>query len=241
MATTRLPVHVLLLSMLLIQAAVPFVAATGMSTCTNLGETCDTYDGTMDGTPNQEDWIQGAYHFQMQDTSTIDMELSWIVREFNRSALGFDDPFLAASLEADGMEDGDGVPADLMRSFLDEPTAGPGSNTVGEELMASVNDSVFTLLTQGFGDVQGLSTSFVNSVTVEGVPTGCTTNSAIDALSEGSNENNVFDPPICFSASATVGLDVGKFNLQGGPDLDIERAYEKMRDAGVQIADSFEG
>ena len=239
MATTRLPVHVLLLSMLLIQAAVPFVAATGMSTCTNLGETCDTYDGTMDGTPNQEDWIQGAYHFQMQDTSTIDMELSWIVREFNRSALGFDDPFLAASLEADGMEDGDGVPADLMRSFLDEPTAGPGSNTVGEELMASVNDSVFTLLTQGFGDVQGLSTSFVNSVTVEGVPTGCTTNSAIDALSEGSNENNVFDPPICFSASATVGLDVGKFNLQGGPDLDIERAYEGLLVMGAEIRTDF--
>ena len=239
MTLRRLPVHLLLLSMLLIQATVPFAAASGMSTCTNLGETCDTYDGSMDGTPDQEDWIQGAYHFQMQDTSTIDMELSWIVREFNRSALGFDEPILAASLEFDGLQDGDGVPADLMRSFLDEPTAGPGSNTVGEELMASVNDSVLTLLTQGFGDVQGLSTTFVNSVTVEGVPTGCTTNAAIDAQSEGQADNNVFDPPICFSATATVGLDVGKFNLQGGPNLDIERAYEGLLVMGSEIRTDF--
>ena len=239
MAFRRLPLPLLFFSMLLVQGMAPFVAATGMSTCSSVGETCDTYDGSMDGTPHQEDWIQGAYHFQMQDTSTIDMQLSWIVREFNRTALGFDQAVLAASLESDGLVDGDGVPADLMRSFLNENTAGPGSNTVGEELMASVNDSVETLLTQGFGAVDGLSTSFVNSVFVEGAPVDCTTNPSIDSQSEGQSTNNVFDPPICFSASATVTLDVGKFNLQGGPDLDVERAYEGLLIMGSEIRTDF--
>ena len=144
MGRSRTAVWSLLLAMLLLQSMAPFAAASGMNTCSNLGETCDTYDGAQDGTPEQQEWIEGQYHFEMQDTSTIQMELTWMVREFDRAALGFDEGVLAASLAADGLQANDGAPADLIRSFLDEETAGPGSNTVGEELMDSVNSSVRT-------------------------------------------------------------------------------------------------
>lgn len=164
MGRPRTAVWSLLLAMLLLQSMAPFAAATGMSTCSNLGETCDTYDGTQDGTPEQQEWIEGQYHFEMQDTNTIQMELTWMVREFDRSALGFDEGVLADSLEFDGLEENDGAPADLIRSFLDEETAGPGSNTVGEELMASVNASVNSLLTQGFGTVADMTTDFTLSL-----------------------------------------------------------------------------
>ena len=30
---------------------------------------------------------EGQYHFEMQDTSTIQMELTWMVREFDRRRL----------------------------------------------------------------------------------------------------------------------------------------------------------
>ena len=239
MGRSRTAVWSLLLAVLLLQSMAPFAAATGMSTCSNLGETCDTYDGTQDGTPEQQEWIEGQYHFEMQDTSTIQMELTWMVREFNRSALGFDEGVLADSLESDGLEENDGAPADLIRSFLDEETAGPGSNTVGEELMASVNNSVNSLLTQGFGTVAGMTTDFASTFTAEGQTTACTTNADIDAQSEGSGDNNVFEPPICFGTQATVTLDVAKFNLAGGAELNVERAYQGLLTMGSEIRTDF--
>ena len=239
MGRSRTAVWSLLLALLLLQSMAPFVAATGMSTCSNIGETCDTYDSTHDGTPEQQEWIEGQYHFEMQDTSTIRMDLTWMVREFDRTALGFDDGILAASLDADGLEDNDGVPADLIRSFLDEETAGPGSNTVGQELMASVNASVGALLTQGFGSVDELITGYETSFTAEGQTTACSTNAAIDAQSEGSGSNNVFEPPICFGTEATVTLDVAKFNLAGGSELNVERAYQGLLVMGSEIRTDF--
>ncbi|MGB2275800.1 MAG: hypothetical protein ACPH5S_02375, partial [Candidatus Poseidoniaceae archaeon] len=56
MGRSRTAVWSLLLAMLLLQSMAPFAAATGMSTCSNLGETCDTYDGAQDGTPEQQEW-----------------------------------------------------------------------------------------------------------------------------------------------------------------------------------------
>ena len=239
MGRSHTAVWSLLLAMLLLQSMAPFAAATGMSTCTNITQTCDTYDGTQDGTPEQQEWIEGQYHFEMQDTSTIQMELTWMVREFDRSALGFDEGVLADSLEFDGLEENDGAPADLIRSFLGEETAGPGSNTVGEELMASVNNSVNSLLTQGFGTVADMTTDFANTFTAEGQTTACTTNPDIDAQSEGSGDNNVFEPPICFGTQATVTLDVAKFNLAGGAELNVERAYQGLLVMGSEIRTDF--
>ena len=239
MGRSRTAVWSLLLAMLLLQSMAPLAAATGMTTCSNLGQTCDTYDGDQDGTPEQQDWIEGRYHFEMQDTSTIQMELTWMVREFDRSALGLDQGVVADSLEFDGLEENDGAPADLIRSFLNEETAGPGSNTVGEELMASVNNSVNSLLTQGFGTVADMTTDYASTFTAEGQTTACTTNAAIDAQSEGSGDNNVFEPPICFGTQATVTLDVAKFNLAGGAEMNVERAYQGLLVMGSEIRTDF--
>ena len=63
-------------------------SATGMQACTLNGGICDTWDKADDGTENQQDWIEGTYEFDLADTSTINMEMSWALREFNRSTLG---------------------------------------------------------------------------------------------------------------------------------------------------------
>ena len=36
---------------------------------------------------NQQDWVVGVYEFDLVDTSTIQMEMSWALREYNRSVL----------------------------------------------------------------------------------------------------------------------------------------------------------
>ena len=56
-----------------------------MQGCTLNGGVCDTWDKADDGTPNQQDWIAGVYEFDLVDTSTINMEMSWALHEFNRT------------------------------------------------------------------------------------------------------------------------------------------------------------
>ena len=47
--------------------------------------------------------IGGVYEFNLIDTSTIEMEMTWALREFNRSLLGFDDePNIAAAIASMG-------------------------------------------------------------------------------------------------------------------------------------------
>ena len=63
----------------------PLASADGMTTCDGLGGSdCDDYDSSDDGTPFQQDWIRGTYNFDLQDTTTIHMTLSWAIREFDR-------------------------------------------------------------------------------------------------------------------------------------------------------------
>ena len=68
----------------------PLASADGMTTCDSVPgfSDCDDYDSNDDGTPSQQDWIRGTYDFDLQDTSTIHMTLSWAVREFDRSKVG---------------------------------------------------------------------------------------------------------------------------------------------------------
>ena len=82
----------------------PFASAAEMPACNAVnGGHCDGWDSADDGTPNQQDWIEGVYEFNLVDTSTIEMEMTWALREFNRSMLGFDDdPNIAAALSAMG-------------------------------------------------------------------------------------------------------------------------------------------
>ena len=89
----------------------PLVSAANMTSCLS---DCDEYDSNEDLTPHRQDWIEGTYDFSLQDTSTINLELVWAIREFNRSALGLDNiPAIQAALASDGLDEKDGAPADL--------------------------------------------------------------------------------------------------------------------------------
>ena len=82
-----------LVSIFAISVFAPLASATGMQACTLNGGTCDTWDKADDGTDNQQDWIVGIYEFDLVNTSTINMQMSWALHEFNRSTLGLDGAF----------------------------------------------------------------------------------------------------------------------------------------------------
>ena len=231
---------ILLIGCFLIQLFVPFVSAAGMTTCTANGGTCDDYSSAQDGTADQQDWVEGVYVFDLESTSSLQIELTWAIREFNRSALGFDDPTLNAALAADGLGPQDGAPADLIRTYFNENTAGPGTPTVGQKLKVEVHDAVEEALQSGFGTVSSMTTDYVSTYTESSVTTDCSEDPDTDALSEGASENNVFEPPICFSTTATVQLSDSSFNLIPNPDLDLERAYQGLLVMGSKVTTSFE-
>ena len=112
-----------LVSIFAISVLAPFASASGMQACTLNGGTCDTWDKADDGTENQQDWIVGIYEFDLVDTSTINMEMSWALHEFNRSTLGLDGAALNAALAAEGRSRQDGAPADLIRNYFELTTA----------------------------------------------------------------------------------------------------------------------
>ena len=231
---------ILLMGCFLIQLFVPFVSAAGMTSCTVNSEICDDYSSGHDATVDQQDWVEGVYIFDLESTSSIQVQLTWAVREFNRSALGFDEPAINAALAADGLDAQDGAPADLIRSYFNENTAGPGTPTVGQKLKIEVNDAVEEALQSGFGTVSSITTDYVSTYTVAGVTTDCSEDSSTDALSEGASENNAFEPPICFTTTATVQLSHSSFNLIPNPDLDLERAYQGLLVMGTKITTNFE-
>lgn len=103
---------------------------------------CDTYSDSDDGTPNVQDWIEGTYDFTMLGTEQISLELTWAIHEFDRDALGFNDPFISSALANDGLDEDDGAPADLIRNFFDQETAGSGSPTVGEKLKIEISNAI---------------------------------------------------------------------------------------------------
>ena len=225
------------ISFMLLPMMMPFAAATGMNSCGS--GVCDTYSDTHDMTPNNQDWVEGQYSFKMVDTNTIDLELSWALREFNRSSVGLDDSATNALLTSDGLDEEDGIPADMLRNYIDQTIAGPGTPTIGEKLMSEVNSTVQDLLTQGFGSVSSLETEYAAQVIQAGQTTACTQNPNLDAEDEGAQINNAFEPPICFSTTATVELDISTFNLQGNPTMDLERTYQGLLVMGADITTNF--
>ena len=222
----------------------PFATAVEMPACILLnGGRCDGWDSSDDGTPNQQDWIEGVYEFNLIDTSTIEMEMTWALREFNRSLLGFDDdPNIAAALASMGFSEKDGAPADLIRNFFDERTGGPGTPTVKEKLILEVNDTIEDLLDSGFGTVNSIDSSYTNSITESGITTDCTDDPDTDSIygGEGASSENAFDPPICFSVLANVSLSTSTFNLGGVNPLTLERVYKGMLAMGSEITSEFD-
>ena len=80
-------VSMTLVAMFTLQLLVPVVSASGMQSCIG-GGTCDTYDHSDDMTPHRQDWVEGTYVFDLISTSSIELELTWAVREFERDSLG---------------------------------------------------------------------------------------------------------------------------------------------------------
>tara|TARA_B100000674_G_scaffold48745_1_gene33666 strand:- start:16142 stop:19186 length:3045 start_codon:yes stop_codon:yes gene_type:complete len=229
-----------LVSIFAISVLAPFASATGMQACTLNGGTCDTWDKADDGTENQQDWIVGIYEFDLVDTSTINMEMSWALHEFNRTTLGLDGALLNAALAAEGMSPQDGAPADLIRNYFDQTTAGPGTPTVRDKLILEVNDTIEELLSGGFGSVNSISTDYVNSISNSGITTTCTDDPSMDSASEAGLSDNVFDPPICFSVTASVTLSTSTFNLGSVDPLTLERVYRGMLVMGSDITSNFD-
>ena len=224
-----------------ISVLAPFASASGMQGCTLNGGTCDSWDKADDGTENQQDWIVGVYEFDLVDTSTINMEMSWALHEFNRSTLGLDSAQMNAALALEGMSAQDGAPADLIRNYFDQTTAGPGTPTVKDKLALEVNDTIEELLDSGFGSVNSISTNYVNSISNSGITTTCSDDPDSDSAAENpSLSDNVFDPPICFSVTASVTLSTSTFNLGSVDPLTLERVYRGMLVMGSDITSEFD-
>ncbi len=217
----------------------PLASAAGMAACTINGGTCDTWDKDDDLTPDQPDWIYGIYEFDLVNTSTINMEMSWALHEFNRTTLGLDDPMITAALDP-GMDENDGAPADLIRNFFDQSSGGPGTPTVKQKLAMEVNDTIEELLDSGFGTVNSISTTYVNSISNSGITTTCSDDPDTDTADEAGLIDNVFDPPICFSVTANVSLATSTFNLGSVDPLTLERVYRGMLVMGSDITSEFE-
>ena len=232
----------LIMSLFCLQMWAPLVSAAGMQSCSATGGTCDEYDHAEDLTPNRQDWVEGTYVFDLVSTSSIDLELTWAVREFDRDSLGLGSgTIIGDALEdTDGLDANDGAPADLIRETFNQPTAGAGSPTVGQKLKSEVNDAVQSALESGFGTVTSISTDYIDSFTNGVQLTNCSTDESTDALAEGAEVDNVFEPPLCFTAVASVELAAGNFNLNATSDLDLERTYQGLLTMGAEINTSFQ-
>ena len=232
----------LLVSMFTLQLFVPLVSATGMQACLGDGTGCDTYDHSDDMTPHQQDWVEGTYVFDLISTSSIELELTWAVREFERDSLGFGSGTTVGDTleDTDGLDANDGAPADLIRHYFNQETAGSGSPTVGQSLQNEVHAAIQDALESGFGTVTSLSTEYVNAFTTGGQTTTCSSDDSSDSQAEGAAENNVFEPPLCFQATASVDLLASNFNLVGSENLDLERTYRGLLTMGAEVNTSFD-
>ncbi len=225
--------------MFTLQLLAPVVSATGMQACLGDGTGCDSYDHADDMTPNRQDWVEGTYVFDMVSTSSIELELTWAVREFERDSLGFGSgTAVGNTLESsDGLDANDGAPADLIRHYFD---TSDGGTTVGQKLQTEVHQAIEDALESGFGTVTSLSTAYVDTFTQGGPPTTCSSDPVRDSQAEGASVNNVFEPPLCFQATASVDLLASNFNLIGSENLDLERTYRGLLTMGAEINTSFD-
>ena len=235
--------HVLI-ALMAVSIFAPMAAAAGMASCDKdpgvaVDGICDTYDDSDDGTPNMQDWIEGTYEFTMLGTEQIQLELQWAIREFDREALGFTDPFITSALANDGLDEDDGAPADFIRNYFDQETAGSGSPTVGSKLKIELSNAIEDSLESSFGEV-AVTTDYSNQYVDGTTTTACSIDPTSDAAEEGASQNDVFNPPICISTSALIQLDQSTFNLQPNPDLDLERAYQGLLVMGTEITSTFD-
>ena len=226
-----------LVLMFTLQLLAPVVSAAGMQSCGG-GDNCDTYDHDEDLTPNVQDWVEGMYEFDLVSTSSIDLELTWAVREFDRDSIGLGSgsPVGDTLEDFDGLDANDGAPADLIRETFDMSI---GGTTVGEKLKTEIDVAIRDALESGFGTVNSLSTQYVDSFSNPTSTIDCSTDNATDSFAEGAAVDNVFEPPLCFKAIASVDLAAANFNLAGTENLDLERTYRGLLTMGAEVNTSF--
>ena len=213
----------------------PFASAANMTTCLS---DCDEYDPNEDLTPHQKDWIEGTYDFTLQDTSTIQLELVWALREFDRESLGLSSPAINAALANDGLDSKDGAPADLIRDQFDTELV-PGV-TVRDKLILEIDKAIKDSVESGFGQAYP-STGYVESFTDSvGTTIDCSTDPSTDASDEGAIVNNAFEPPICLRSTMDISIDPDSFNLASNSDLDLERAYQGLLVMGAEVTTMFD-
>jgi len=235
---------ILLMTILLtIHLFIPFVSADGMNTCQGVSSgVCDDYSESHDLTPSQQDWVNGTYDFQLVDTDTITLEMVWAIHEFNRSSLGLDNiAGIETLLQSDGIDEEDGAPADLIRTYFDQRPNGQGTPTVRDQLKIELNNALETSIENGFGNIVGLTTDYTSSITQQGDTIPCSDNPLTDSVysGEGASENNAFYPPICISSTFTIELTDTAFSLDSTGNLDLERAFQGMLVMGAEINTNF--
>ena len=235
---------ILLMTILLtIHLFIPFVSADGMNTCQGVSSgVCDDYSESHDLTPSQQDWVNGTYDFQLVDTDTITLEMVWAIHEFNRSSLGLDNiAGIDTLLQSDGIDEEDGAPADLIRTYFDQRPNGQGTPTVRDQLKIELNNALETSIENGFGNIVGLTTDYTPSITQQGDIIPCSDDPLTDSVysGEGASENNAFYPPICISSTFTIELTDTAFSLDSTGNLDLERAFQGMLVMGAEINTNF--
>ena len=235
---------ILLMTILLtIHLFIPFVSADGMNTCQGVSSgVCDDYSESHDLTPSQQDWVNGTYDFQLVDTDTITLEMVWAIHEFNRSSLGLDNiAGIETLLQSDGIDEEDGAPADLIRTYFDQRPNGQGTPTVRDQLKIELNNALETSIENGFGNIVGLTTDYTPSITQQGDTIPCSDDPLTDSVysGEGASENNAFYPPICISSTFTIELTDTAFSLDSTGNLDLERAFQGMLVMGAEINTNF--
>ena len=235
---------ILLMTILLtIHLFIPFVSADGMNTCQGVSSgVCDDYSESHDLTPSQQDWVNGTYDFQLVDTDTITLEMVWAIHEFNRSSLGLDNiAGIDTLLQSDGIDEEDGAPADLIRTYFDQRPNGQGTPTVRDQLKIELNNALETSIENGFGNIVGLTTDYTPSITQQGDTIPCSDDPLTDSVysGEGASENNAFYPPICISSTFTIELTDTAFSLDSTGNLDLERAFQGMLVMGAEINTNF--
>lgn len=216
----------------------PLVSAANMSSCQTA---CDEYDSNEDLTPHRQDWIEGTYDFNLEDTSTIRLDLVWAIREFNRTALGLDSiPAVQLALANDGLDSKDGAPADLIRDQFDTELPNSPGVRVQDQLITEIDKAIEDSVESGFGSASSPMTGYVGTYTNGGVTVQCSTDEMSDASDEGASTNNAFEPPICIQSSVDITLSPDSFNLVSNTNLELERAYQGLLVMGTEVTTMFD-
>ena len=233
-------VSIMMILLMTLHLYAPFASAANMTTCDapiSSPGTCDEYDSNDDMTPFQQDWIEGTYDFTLQSTSTIRLELVWALREFNRDALGLNsNPLISAALAADGLDENDGAPADLIRDQFDLEIA--PDVTVRDKLIIEINKAIKDSVESGFGNAT-TTTGYFDTYTNAGTTIACSVDHLTDSFDEGAAVNNVFEPPICLKSVVYISVSQDSFNLAANPNLDLERAYQGLLAMGTEVTTMF--